>query len=347
MIVKIEGDGIWRPFSHHHLHHGRNNFAGFFDNNSIPHTNVLPRDFFLIVESGPGNGAAGNQHGFQFRHRRQHSGPAYLDGDGLQLRLHAFRRILVSHGPAWSLRSHPQLLLRGSGIHFENRAIRFVVQSPAVEIQLQNSREGSVQGFHPPNPVRRAQAHLFHQGMKIAYRQQFHPLHLSEAMEDDIEGPLCSDARVQLLQGAGSCVPGIGKPGISCRLTFIIQKAECTVRHENFAPYFQQGRGPRGQVVGETADCPDIFCDIVAGSAISPGRRILEPTTFITNGNSHPVHLGLDQAGDPASAQRLYQPLPKGPHLIRGISVIETHHPHRMGNLRETVQWSPTHPPCR
>ena len=109
-VREIERDLLADSFRQHHVHHGGNDFAGFFDGDGVADADVFLPDVILVVQRRAADGAAGQENRLQLRHRRERAGASDLDGDGFEFRFGLFGGVFVGDGPARRFGGEPGLL---------------------------------------------------------------------------------------------------------------------------------------------------------------------------------------------------------------------------------------------
>src|SRR5438045_481109 len=103
-----------------------NDFAGFLNRDRIANADIFLSNVIFVMQSRAADGAARQEHRFQFGYRGERSGAAYLDGDPGEFCFSLFRGILIGNRPAWSFRGETDLLPVREGIEFDDCAIRFI-----------------------------------------------------------------------------------------------------------------------------------------------------------------------------------------------------------------------------
>ena len=340
---EVERHRIRRPPRQHHFHHRGNDLAGFFDDDGIAHADVLALDFLLIVQRGARHGAAGKKDRLQLRHRCQDARAPHLHSDRMELRLRALGFVLISHRPARRLRGTAHRLLRRHARHLHHRAVRFVRQRAAHGVQFADGGEDSLQVIRAPEAIRFAQTHAIKQRVELRDRLQRHALRRAEAVEDNVQRPPRRDARVELLERPGGGIARIRKARLPRGRALFIHRAKGRRRHEDLAAHLQQPRRTRRQRQREPANGARIRRDVIARRPVAARGRVLQRAVFITHGNRHAVHLRLDDGRDPLLAREPHHALIKLRHFPLRVSVVQTHHPHRVRDLGEALDGRAAH----
>ena len=128
---KAEGDFLARPPGQHHVHDGRNDFAGLLDLDRVADADVLLADVVFVVKRGAADGAAGQEDRFEFGDGRERARAADLDGDALEQRLGLFGGVLVGDGPARRLGGEAGSLALREGVQFDDGAVGLVREARA------------------------------------------------------------------------------------------------------------------------------------------------------------------------------------------------------------------------
>ena len=96
-------------------------------------------------------------------------------------------------------------------------------------------------------------------------------LHKLKVEHPDIQQPLGADLWVQLAQGAGGSVSGVGKGRLVLLLPLAVELVEHILGHEHLTPHDQPGQF-LWQDHRDGLDRAEVFCHILPHPAITPGR---------------------------------------------------------------------------
>ena len=97
-------------------------------------------------------------------------------------------------------------------------------------------------------------------------------LHRSHAVEEKVERAAGGDLRIQLLEGAGGGVAGIGEHVLAGFFPLPVEALKTLRRIEDFAAHFQQprhGASFPAQRQGDRADGADVLGDVLAVGAVA------------------------------------------------------------------------------
>jgi hypothetical protein len=89
-----------------------------------------------------------------------------------------------------------------------------------------------------PGFFRRLEPQLFQPIQHFVLTLRAGALDAAQAVENNAQRAFGHDARVQLLEGAGGGIAGIGENFLARRRAFFIKLLKTGARHINFAPHF-------------------------------------------------------------------------------------------------------------
>ena len=189
----------------------RDDFPRLLDDDSIADADVLFLDIVFVVERRPFYRRTGQVDGLEVRRRGQDAGPAEADGNAEDLGLGLFGREFIGNGPARDLDRIAQARLLGEGIDLDDHAVRGVSQFVAAVVPAVDEGDDVFD-------VRKLAVFRIDLEMEIAQilEQFFLALDVDAAVAaqgigEEGQFTLGCNARVELAQGAGSGVAGIGK----------------------------------------------------------------------------------------------------------------------------------------
>ena len=104
--------------------------------------------------------------------------------------------------------------------------------------------------------------------------------------------PTGRDGRIQLPEGTGGGVAGVGVFGPTSVPLPPVQLREGGMRHENLATHFKDV-GRAGDALRDIRDGTQIGRDILANFTIAPGRALHKDTVFIAQGSRQSIDFGL------------------------------------------------------
>ncbi len=156
------------------------------------------------------------------------------------------------------------------------------------------------------------------------------------AMRPEPQRPRGGDARVLLPQRARRGVARIGEQFSARFLLRRVEREKVGARHIDLAAHLEDLGRIALKRLRNITDMRDIGGDILAHLPVAPHRRAHQHALLIAQRAGQAVDLVL--GGDRhrlVLAQRQEPPHPRQPfaYLFGGESVVEAHHPHRMGDL--------------
>ena len=162
-----------------------------------------------------------------------------------------------------------------------------------------------------------------------------------EVEHPDVQPPLGADLAVQLPQGTGGGVPGIGEGGLLPLLPLLVELVKDHLGHEDLAPDDEPGQLLR-QHHGDGADGAEVLRHVLPHPAVAPGGPLNKHAVPVLQSHAEAVHLGLHGVG--GALHRLGHPLGELTYLLRGEHVLEALQRHRMRHLLKAVQGRASHP---
>ena len=240
-IREAVGHGVIGPLFHHHGQYLRDDLPRLAHQHGIADADVLLGDKILVVEGGIGHRGAGQTHRLQHRLGGEHAGTTYLNHNiGKAGRLYLWG-ILVGGSPPGELGCGAQGLALGQIVHLDDRPVDVKgVVLPALPdglhllYRLLNGGTDDM-GNHLKALVRQV-VDSFSVAVEVLV---FRPLDVEYR---NVQPTLGGNLRVQLPQGPGGGVAGIGKQGLSPLLPFLVEGVEHLLGHIDLAPDNESSR---------------------------------------------------------------------------------------------------------
>ena len=314
------GHRALRAFVEVHAQNLRDDLPRLLHQHSVPDADVLLGNEVLVVEGGVGDGGARQPHRGQHRLGRQHAGAAHLHHDVLDHGELLLRRVLEGHRPLGELGGGAQPLPVRQVVALDDRPVDvegvvhpLLVDPVDLRLNLRRVGEGLV-GDH----LEVLGGHVV-QGLRVVLEGL--ALRQLEVEHLDIQLPLRADLGVQLPQGPGGGVPGIGHEGLALQLPAGIDLREHRPGHIDLAPDDEPGQLLR-QLHGDGADGLEVLRHVLPHPAVAPGGAPDEHAVPILQGHGQAVHLGLHGVGG-AVPQGLPHPIQELRDLLCVEHVLE------------------------
>ena len=205
-----------------HFDDRRDDLARFFDHDDVPDANVFPRDFLFVVQGGAGDGAAADEHRFQFRDGREHTGAAHLHGDLQQARFRLLGLVLIRHCPAWGFGSKPGCGPLRKGIGLDHRAVGLEREIVPDGPQGVNGFEHFISRARGPGAVVDGQSARGQLRQRLLVGLPRGALHDAGAVKNRPQAAFGDDGGVELLQGASGSVARVRKRRFACFGAFFV-----------------------------------------------------------------------------------------------------------------------------
>ena len=147
------------------------------------------------------------------------------------------------------------------------------------------------------------------------------------------------DAGIELAQGAGGGVAGIGEHRFAFLFARLVELKKLVVTHIDFAANLENlRRAPARNCSRDVVNGLQVLGDVFAGDPVAAGGPHIEPPVLVPQRNGQAVDLGL---GDDVDGGIGFE-IEKAPDAVEKIAdvgfverVVEGEHGHRMGDLRE------------
>ena len=322
-----------------------NDIAGPLNDHQIADPNILAVNVLLIVQRGVLHRSPADHHRLQNRLRVQAAGAPHADDDVPQPGCGPFRRKLVGNGPARFPPGKAQRVLLRDAVHLDHQPVGFI--TPLVPPRqhfiivgadfINGVKDAILRIDLKPPAIQRGQ------GVPVTGRQRL-IVCIVEAVRPDFHIAAAGHFRVQLADGAGAGVAGVGVEGLAVAFPFLVQFSETRQGQIDFAPRLQAGRRPRRQRVGNAGHRPQVVGNILARMPVAPRGAQNQPSVGIHQPHRQPVNLKLrhhakrppvQQVGHPAMPR--FQSFP-----VKGVA--QAQHRRRMLNLRKSVGGAAAHP---
>ena len=224
-----------------YLQNFRDDLTGLADQHRVTDADIPLADEILVVQRCIGDGGTRQTDGLHHRLGGQHTGTAHLHHNILHHRGLDLRGILVSHGPPGSLGGGAHPIALGKIVDLDHSAVD--VAGELIPVLVDGSHVvndflhifQSLVGNH-------LEFKIFQIGKGLLMGIKLHTLDQLNIEDIDIQRSAGSNFGIQLTQGTGCCVPGIGEEGLALRFLALIQLVEGFFRHEHLAPDDQAGR---------------------------------------------------------------------------------------------------------
>ena len=193
------------------LHDGRDDFAGFFDENGVADADVFALDFLLVVEGRARDRAAGDKDGLKLCNRGERAGAADLDGDVQELGFGALGFVFVGDRPAGGFGGGSEFAAQGEAVELYDRAVGFVGKIMAHVAHL---LDGAVDGILVralENLLRNRESPFLKFGKHLAPCGGLLSSPCACAVKNGREFAGGGDGGVELLDGASGSISGICK----------------------------------------------------------------------------------------------------------------------------------------
>ena len=331
MAHEIERTGACGPQLGHDFDDLGDDLARLLDHHRIAHPDVLAADLILVVEGGAADGGAGQEDRFQFGDRGEDAGTSHLHGDGAEDGAGMVRLVLEGLGPTRCLGGEAQLFTLAEVIDLDDRAVDLVGELVAGLAEFVDRGQHGVEATHGGAPRLGAEAELAEDGQQLALTADLDTLDFALGVAEDLQGTLGHDPAVELLEGAGGGIAGVGELGFAAGHAVGVEGGKPLLAHEDLAARLEDlGRFRRVEAQGDAGDGADVGRDVVPLDPVAPGQGLDQHAALVAQGETDPVHLGLNDVVGLRAAQPAHDILVEVAEVLVVVGVVEAEHRHRM-----------------
>ena len=167
------------------------------------------------------------------------------------------------------------------------------------------------------------------------------PLRPLDVEHRDVQAAGGGHPGIQLAQGPGGGVPGVGEQGLPPALPLLVQGVEHLFGHIDLPPDDEPGGGVR-DAQRDGPDGPQVLRHILPHLAVPPGGPPDEQAVLILQGHRQPIHLGLHVVLRPRDGGA--DPLVKLAQLVIVEHILKGFQGDLMDHLLEGLQGLPPYP---
>ena len=334
------GDRPLGPLLPYHGQNLRDDLPRLAHQHRVPDAHVLLGNEILVVEGGVGDGGPRQPHRLQHRLGGEHPGAAHLDDDVHHLGGLHLRGVLVGRRPPGELGGAAQGLPLSQIVDLDDRTVD-------IEGELLPALPD---GGHPVHRLLNGGGavmgnHFKVLGLQIVQRLQVGaerlPLRPLDVKDRNVQLPGGGHLGVQLPQGPGGGVPGVGKEGLPPSLPLLVEGVEHFLGHIDLPPDNELAGGVR-DAQGNGLYRPQVFGHVLPHLAVPPGGPPDKQAVFILQGHGQTVHLGLHVVYRVGG--HTLHPLVELAQLVVVKYVLEGLQGHLVDHLGEGLQGFSSHP---
>ncbi len=320
-----------RPHVHHRPDDVRNDLPGPFDNHPIADADVFFGDIVKIVQGRFGDGHPADGDGFQDGVGGEDPGSTHVDPDVQETGGCLPAGELVGQHPARRPAHDAQVGGDPQVVDLDDHPVGLVGERIPLSLPLLAGRDGvlkvgAVGGLLRDGEPQRAQ---ILQRLPLGGRRGRLPLVGHHLIAEQTDGPLRGDAGIQLPQGAGGGVAGIGERLLPLLRLATVELLKVPDGHIGLPPDDQVGRGlgavgRGGDAQGELADGAQVGRYILSHLPIPPGGAQAEGPIPVVQDDAEAVNLGLhDEVQVGAGREESGDALQPGPGLFGAEGVFQ------------------------
>jgi hypothetical protein len=144
------------------------------------------------------------------------------------------------------------------------------------------------------------------------------------------------DARIELPEAPRRRVAGVHEHLLAALARELVHPLEACDRHEHLAPRLEEWPGHTSQPLRHGADGAHVRRHVLAGNAITPGRRALEQASAIDHAHGEPIEFRLRDVIEIAVALEPLVDAPvEGTQVLLDEGIVERQHRHLVHHLAE------------
>ena len=319
--------------------HLGNDFPGLEHADGIPNPDIQLINKILVVQGCPLYLGTAKLHRLKNSRRGDAACAPYGKLNIQQPGFLFLRRILVSHRPLGHLGSLPQLLPLGKIIDLYHGTVNIIRQAAPGGPDFINSRHDLLSSTANLVVVNDLHALFFHEIIGFRMAGKLPALSCLQIEHEHGQLPFLGNAAVQLPEGTGSTIPGIGKKLQPQKLLTVIYLGKCLPAHVHLPPHLKVRQAVL-QLLLYILDDTGIFRHILPlNYPVPPGNSLGEQAIAVAKGQGKAVNFFLHHK------LRLIQCLNSGVHKIRhlclGKNILQGKHRHIM------LHQHPCLTPCR
>ena len=274
-----------------HPHHLGDDFAGLAHHDRVAGVQVELGEAVGVVEGGPAHRGAGQGHWFEFSHGGDHPGAPHLAAQAQQPAGAFFGGVFQRNGPAGRLLGESSVGLQTQVVELHHHPIGRVGQqaSTAVPLGKEGLHGGQVGaerciGIHPEacglQPL---------QGLPLAGGARWigglPVVGEVQGVGKEIKPPGRHHLGVELAQGAGAGVAGVGKKGVAALAPLGVDRRKGAVGDQGFTPHLHPGRRLLElQPQGHRGDRAHVGGDLLTALAVAAGGGPYQHAVFVAEG---------------------------------------------------------------
>ena len=383
--------GASRPQFGQHPHHLGDDLAGLAHHDRVAGMQIQLGEAVGVVEGGAAHRGAGQGHGLEFSHRCYGAGAAHLAAEPQQAAGGFLGGVLEGDGPARRFLGEASGVLEAEVVELHHHAIGGVGKGlagllPAGEEGLHRRQVGQALriGIHPeaggfqpaqafplaaggrriaafsPDqsaidtaPVRPSHAAAGPFAPASGAVEPIGPLRQMQGVGEEVEPPGRHHLRIELAQGAGAGVAGVGEGGLAAGDPFGVDRREGGIGDQGLAPHLHPGRRiGQLQAQGHALDRAHVGGDLLAPLAVAPGGGPHQHAVRVAQGQGIAIDLQLPHHRQRrqrfprrrGAIQNLEQAAIPGLQLLQGEGVVEAEQADPVLHVAEALGRLPPHP---
>ena len=310
-------------------------FAPLLDIDHVAYVQVEGVHEIFVVQGGPLDNRAREQHRVEVGHRGDGARAPYLERHRVEPRERLLGLELVGDGPTGRLGRVAQVFLLPQRVDLEDHAVGSHRQMLALGVPIGDillhlvDRVENAHGIGYLETPRTGPLQVLVVGIGGQILTQ-------QVIEVGIEPPGSHYGRVLRFEGAGRRVAGVGKEGLLLLLALLVERLEDRPGHEYLAPNLKRvGVVVAPQLQGNAANGLHILGHIIAPGTVAPGHGLHQPSVLVDERDGGTVEFQFAHQLELLAHQPRAHPVVEGGHLFNRIGVAQRQHGVTVLDLRK------------
>ena len=317
-----------------------NDIARLTHLNGVANAEAKLFDEILVVQSGAGNGGAGEENRVKTSGGRQHTGAANRHINAAQNRFLDLRWVLECNGPAREFIGGAHQIALCEIVDLDDRAVHIKIELGTILADLFDLRDGILNIMNDVVARRDREAQTLEVIQTFGVGGQLLAANLLNIEDKDGKATAPGDLCVFLAQRTGGCVPRVFERSRTLQLLLCAELLKCFVGHVHLTTHLQKLWSSL-QMLRDAADGFDIGRYIFTDNTIATGRSPNQLAVFIFQATGKTINFDLDHIfrGDTGFLDAMV----KVAQFVIGKRIQQAFHFDRMGHLGKAPAGCTTH----
>ena len=276
VLRQFQGQGTLRTQFGENPQHFRNDLPCLAHDDGVAAVQVKLLEPIRVVQGCATDARASQGNWLEFGNGRYHPGAAHLTGEFEQAAGRFLRGVLESDGPARRFLGEASSVLQAQVIEFHHNPVGGVVEIVAPAVPVAEKLLNGVNVWEQGGVGVHAEACILQPAQAFPLAGGAFPrpvLGQMKGVSKEVEASCGHHLRVQLTQGSGAGIAGIGEQGLVASGPFPIDGGKGAVGDQGFASHLHPGGwGVEVQAQGNGGDGAHVGRDLFSLIAVTTGR---------------------------------------------------------------------------